>query len=52
MNNSADILRNHSAGSLGFASVSGGLQRHRDGRTSRLTRDFVPSSNGGRCATP
>jgi hypothetical protein len=45
-NHSADILGNHSAESLGFAYVFGGFGRHRRGRFSRTTRDFVPSSSG------
>ena len=37
---------NHSADILSFASGVGGFGRHRGGRFSRTTRDFVPSANG------
>jgi hypothetical protein len=37
---------NHSAESLGYASVFGGFGRKRGGRSARSTRDFVPSPNG------
>jgi hypothetical protein len=52
------MTRNHSAGSLGFASGNysadilgfasgvGGLGRRRGGRFNRATRDFVASPNG------
>ena len=43
MNNSAV---NDSADILGFASGVGGLQRAPGGRSTLVTRDFVPSSNG------
>jgi hypothetical protein len=39
-------IQNHSAGSLAFGCVSGGLGRRRGGRFNRVTRDFVPSPNG------
>jgi hypothetical protein len=47
---SADVLGsasgNHSAESLGCASVFGGFGRKRGGRSARPTRDFVPSAGG------
>jgi hypothetical protein len=39
-------IQNHSAGSLAFGYVSGGLGRRRGGRFNRVTRDYVASSSG------
>ncbi len=43
MNNSAEMLRNHSADILRFASGVGGFGRQPTGRFTRSTRDFVAS---------